>query len=47
MMDMIIANIAKAMMSIINYSYYNVFKNRFSLNYSEELLQFFVIYFFY
>jgi hypothetical protein len=47
MMDMIIANIVEDIMSIINYSYYNIFKDGLLLNYLEELLQFFAIYFFY
>jgi hypothetical protein len=46
-MDMIIANIAEAIMSIISYSYYNVFKNGLRPATQGELLQFFAIHFFY
>jgi hypothetical protein len=43
MMDMIIANIAEAITSIINHSHYNVFKDGLRLTTWKELLQFFAI----
>jgi hypothetical protein len=47
MIDIIIANIAEAIMSMISYSHYNIFKNGLRPATQGELLQFFAIHSFY